>query len=70
MQFDQDRNSEEVSLIFSCAQLVNYAVSDEIRLEDINMAAIYNKYGIDNNGRYPIAFILNIINTLNTLKTI
>jgi len=50
LQFQQDKNTEEVSLISSCDELVNYAVSDEISLEDLNMAAVSNEYGFDNAG--------------------
>jgi len=32
LQFQQFKNTEEVSLIFSCDELVNYAVRDEISL--------------------------------------
>ncbi|CAH1733270.1 unnamed protein product [Aphis gossypii] len=50
LQFQQDKNTEEVSLISSCDELVNYAVSDEISLEDLNMAAVSYEYGFDNAG--------------------
>ncbi|XP_025205831.1 uncharacterized protein LOC112602113 [Melanaphis sacchari] len=50
LQFQQDKNTEEVSLISSCDQLVNYAVSDEISLEELNMAAVSDEYGFDNAG--------------------
>lgn len=50
LQFQQDKNTEEVSLISSCDELVNYAVSDEISLEDLNMAAVSDEYGFDNAG--------------------
>jgi len=50
LQFQQDKNTEEVSLISSCDQLVNYAVSDEISLEELNTAAVSDEYGFDNAG--------------------